>query len=269
MTGSAQRNAGVTAIAMTLACMIAAPVFAQNVPLPAKRPHVNSNSSAITGTVQKPADKSGLDALAQAPKGQQPAANNPFAALLGQKGTTRELTPEQRAVIVKVNNYLSGVQVMSGNFVQVGPDGGRTQGMFYISKPGKVRFEYDPPSPIDIISNGTDLVVRDRRLATQDLFPLSQTPLRFLLADRVDLLKDTSLVALYTDDVFVTVVLEEKGIAGTSRLMIMFDSKDYQLKQWTVTDPQGYDTTVAVYNIDSAKRPDPSLFRIDYTRNIQ
>ena len=157
--------------------------------------------------------------------------------------------------------------MLSGKFVQVGPDGGRTQGDFFISKPGKVRFEYDDPSPIELIADGTSVVVRDRRLATQDVYPLSQTPLRFLLADKVDLMKDTHLLAVYADDVFITVVVEEKnGIVGTSRLMIMFDAKDMQLKQWTVTDPQGYDTTVAVYNLDSARRLDPNLFRIDYTQ---
>ena len=54
--------------------------------------------------------------------------------------------------------------------------------------------------------------------------------------------------------------------SARSRLMIMFSAKDMQLKQWTVTDPQGYDTTVAVYNLDTSKRPDPALFKIDYTR---
>jgi outer membrane lipoprotein-sorting protein len=79
-------------------------------------------------------------------------------------------------------------------------------------------------------------------------------------------MKDTNLVAVYADDVFVTVVVEEKNaLVGTSRLMIMFDAKDMQLKQWTVTDPQGYDTTVAVYNLDSSKKLNPSMFRIDYT----
>ena len=155
---------------------------------------------------------------------------------------------------------------MTGNFIQVGPDGSRTQGEFFISKPGRVRFEYDDPSPIELIADGSSVVVRDRRLATQDVYPLSQTPLRFLLADRVDLTKDTHLIAVYADDVFVTVVVEEKnGIVGTSRLMIMFSAKDMQLKQWTVTDPQGFDTTVAVYNLDTSKRPDPALFKIDYT----
>ena len=84
---------------------------------------------------------------------------------------------------------------MSGNFVQIGADGRRASGNFYLQKPGKVRFEYDPPSPIDIIADGSSVVVRDRRLATQDLYPLSQTPLRFLLADRIDLLRDTNVTA--------------------------------------------------------------------------
>ena len=159
------------------------------------------------------------------------------------------------------------MQVLSGKFVQVGPDGRKTQGQFYISKPGKVRFEYDDPSPIELVADGTSVVVRDRKLATQDVYPLSQTPLRFLLADKVDLMKDSSLTAVYADDVFTTVVVEERnGIVGTSRLMIMFDAKTTQLKQWTVTDPQGYDTTVAVYNLDTARRPDPNMFRIDYTQ---
>ena len=129
-----------------------------------------------------------------------------------------------------------------------------------------MRFDYDPPSPISIVADGQTVVVRDNRLATQDVYPLSQTPLRFLLADHVDLMKDTNLVAVYADDVFITVVVEEKnGIVGTSRLMIMFSAKDMQLKQWTVTDPQGFDTTVAVYNLDTTKKPAPGMFHIDFT----
>ena len=80
--------------------------------------------------------------------------SNPFAALLGKPEPSAALKPEQRAVIERISNYLSGMQILSGQFVQVGPDGRRTQGEFYIQKPGKVRFEYDAPSPIDIIADG-------------------------------------------------------------------------------------------------------------------
>ena len=173
-------------------------------------------------------------------------------------------------MVDRVSTYLSGVQTLVGDFVQVGPDGRRTEGNFYMQKPGKVRFEYNPPTPIDVIADGDAVVVRDRNLATQDLYPLSQTPLRFLLAGRIDLLKETNVVSVSADDVFVTVVIEEKQmIVGTHRLMMMFAAKDLQLKQWTVTDPQGYDTTVAVYNLDSTKKPDPSMFKINYERMLQ
>ena len=265
--------------ASLLICLTAAPALAQSVPLPTPRPTINTHPTT-TGAIAAPKSAmpksaipdAALGARAQAPQAQAPQTqapnpvSNPFAALLGRSTSTAALSPEQRGIIERVNNYLSTMQLLSGKFVQVGPDGRRTQGTFYISKPGKVRFEYDDPSPIELIADGQSVVVRDRNLATQDVYPLSQTPLRFLLADHVDLTKDTNLVAVYADDVFVTVVVEEKnGVVGTSRLMIMFNAKDMQLKQWTVTDPQGYDTTVAVYNLDTSKRPNPDMFKIDYT----
>ena len=273
--------------AAVLACLSAA-ALAESVPLPTPRPSTLPTQPQTTGSIAAPIPPASVPnatpnqaagTRAQSPQtaaGPNPATSsgsspspitNPFAALLGKAGSTGNLSAEQRAIVERVNTYLSGVQTLTGNFVQVGPDGSRTQGEFYISKPGKVRFEYDDPSPIELIADGSSVVVRDRRLATQDVYPLSQTPLRFLLADHVDLTKDTHLISVYADDTFATVVVEEKnGIVGTSRLMIMFSAKDMQLKQWTVTDPQGYDTTVAVYNLDSSKRPDPSMFKIDYTR---
>jgi outer membrane lipoprotein-sorting protein len=176
----------------------------------------------------------------------------------------------QRKLVERANNYLTSIQTLSGNFVQVGPDGSRSEGEFYLQKPGRIRFEYDPPSPTELICDGQSLVVRDRRLATQDFYPLSQTPLRFLLADRIDLLRDTNVVGVYADNLFATVVVEERHlIGGTHRLMMMFGAKDFRLRQWTITDPQGYDTTVALYNVSSGKQLDPELFRITYERMLQ
>ncbi|MBV9953868.1 MAG: outer-membrane lipoprotein carrier protein LolA [Pseudolabrys sp.] len=238
-----------------LSLALAIPAMAQTAQ-PPKKP-----GPAATGTVAPPKP------LAPPNGAAQPAPTNPFASLLGKPGARGNLDDKQRALVEKVSNYLATTRVLSGNFVQVGPDGRKTQGQFYLSKPGKIRFEYDAPSPIEIVADGQSVIVRDRNLATQDLYPLSQTPLRFLLADQLDLMRDTNIVGVFSDDVFVTVVLEEKnGIVGTSRLMIMFSASDLQLKQWTVTDPQGYDTTVAVYNLDPKSRPDPALFKIDYMR---
>src|SRR4029077_455260 len=204
----------------------------------------------------------------------KPAGPAPTRSILNlQRGAAGEgppFSPAQRAQVDKVSGYLSGVQQLSGTFIQVGPDGSRLKGEFFIQKPGKVRFEYEDPSPIQIIADGSAVAVRDRKLATQDIYPLSQTPLRYLLSDKIDLLRETNVVSVHADDLFVTVVIEEKqAVIGTSRLMMMVGAKDYQLKQWTVTDSQGYDTTVAVSNLNSKSRPDPEMFKIDFTRNVQ
>ena len=174
---------------------------------------------------------------------------------------------KQRALIDKVNAYLMSVQTLVGDFVQIGPDGRRSEGKIFLQKPGKVKFEYKAPSPIELVSDGNSLVVRDRKLDTQDLYPLSQTPLRFLLADRIDLLRETNVIAVSADDTFVSLAIEEKQtLGGTHKVLLMFAAKDMQLKQWTITDPQGFDTTVALNNLDPSQKLDPGMFRINYER---
>jgi outer membrane lipoprotein-sorting protein len=180
---------------------------------------------------------------------------------------TQPTDEDKKKLIERVNAYFNSITTLVGNFTQIGPDGSKTEGDFYLQKPGKVRFDYNPPSPVELIADGSSVVVRDRRLATQDLYPLSQTPLKFLLSNKLDLAKDTNVVGVFEDSLFTTVTIEEKHpVVGTHRLMIMFGAQDNQLKQWTVTDPQGFDTTVSVFNLDNKQKPDPALFRIDYTR---
>jgi outer membrane lipoprotein-sorting protein len=229
------------------------------------RPALSATAAPNRGTTATAAKPQNPVPVVTAQAAAAPAAP---AAIIGPNGVAFDA--KQRVMIERVNAYLTSVQSLIGDFVQVGPDGGRSAGKFYLQKPGRIRFEYDPPSPVELISDGQSLAVRDRKLATQDLYLLSQTPLRFLLADRLDLLKDTDLIAAYADDLFVTLVIEERHLIGSShRLMLMFGAKDYRLRQWTITDPQGYDTTVAVYNLDTKTRPDPSLFTINYERMLQ
>jgi outer membrane lipoprotein-sorting protein len=184
-----------------------------------------------------------------------------------QPGTTTAFDAKQRALIERVNVYLMSLQTLVGDFVQIGPDGRRSEGKLYLQKPGRVRFEYNPPSPVELVADGNSVVVRDRKLETQDLYPLSQTPLRFLLADRIDLLKETNVISVSADDTFVSLQIEEKQtLGGTHKVLLMFSAKDMQLKQWTITDPQGFDTTVALANLDPSKKLDPSMFVINYAR---
>ena len=264
------RTAGIAALLSGLVLATASVALAQSVPMPAPQPKSYDPPAAprppatvAPGAAQQPArapeqSSSGFPSIFKPP------------TIFGRPGEATAFDARQRGLAYRVSAYLSNIRQLHGNFVQVGPDGGKSEGEFFLQKPGRVRFDYNPPSPIEMIADGSSVVVRDRKLATQDLYPLSQTPLRFLLSDRIDLMRDTNLVGVFADDVFVTVVIEERQIlGGTHRVALMFGAQDYQLRQWTVTDPQGYDTTVVVYNLDNSKTPDPNMFRIDYTRPIQ
>ena len=259
MTGGAVSASAQTVPPASIPSVQAAP-SAQPVPIPKPAPKARGSVQMSASDQQKaPITTAGTNAPPPNPVIPDPRRNLPANIF-------SSFDASQKAQAARVSSYLSSLQTLVGNFVQVGPDGSKTMGDFYIQKPGKVRFEYDAPSPIAIIADGSSLAVRDRKLATQDIYPLSQTPLRFLLSDRIDLLKDTNVVSVTADDLFISVTIEEKhALIGTSRLMLMIGAKDGQLKQWTVTDPQGYDTTIAVYNLDASKKVDPGLFKIDFT----
>ena len=232
-----------------------APIPPQSIPVPKAAP--KGRDGAPDG--QKGTTTAGATQVAPNPVIPDPHRNVPLSIFA-------TFDDKQKAQAAKISTYLSSLQTLIGNFVQVGPDGSKTKGQFFIQKPGKVRFEYESPNPIAIVADGSMVAIRDRNLSTQDLYPLSQTPLRYLLSDRIDLMKDTNVVSVTADDLFISVTIEERQLlTGTSRLMLMVGAKDGQLKQWTVTDPQGYDTTVAVYNLDTSRKIDPGMFKIDIT----
>lgn len=174
-----------------------------------------------------------------------------------------QLTPAQQATLQRVNAYFNSLSNATANFEQTGPDGSRSVGKLYLSRPGKIRFQYAPPSPLEIVSNGSSVSVKNRKLSTQELWPLSQTPLRFLLQDNIDLSKNANVLGVYQEPEMVSVVLEEKNaIGGKATIQLMFSGKDYTLRQWIVTDAQGQDTSVALTDLSVVAKLDDNLFKI-------
>lgn len=184
-------------------------------------------------------------------------------------GQASALSEEEQKTLTDVNAYFNSVKTMHGDFVQFGPEGSQTEGKFYLARPGKVRFYYSPPAKLDIIADGKSVSVKDRKLATQDIWPLSQTPLRFLLAENIDLQKDANITNVMVEADLVTVTLTDQTTFNSGRLTLIFDASTYDLKQWTVTDAQGYETSVAVYNVVSNGPTNPDLFKIDYLANAR
>jgi outer membrane lipoprotein-sorting protein len=169
--------------------------------------------------------------------------------------------------VSKANIWFNANLSMVADFVQLGADGKRTDGKLYVQRPGRLRFEYARPATLEIIADGTSVAVRDRKLATQDVYFISQTPLKFLLKDKIDLARDTQILDVKSDERSVMILIEDKAtFGGTSRIRLVFDAANFSLRQWTVTDPQGYETLVSLSNIELAHRPDPALFKINYEK---
>lgn len=169
----------------------------------------------------------------------------------------------EKPTVERINAYFNGISGLTADFVQTGPDGRRYNGKLYIQRPGKMKFEYSPPSPLEIISDGRTVAVRDKKANTQDDYLVGQTPLKFLLRDRIDVARDSKVVSLGQSGADAVLVLEDRQtVGGTSRIRLTFDNASLALKGWTVTDPQGYDTRVGLSNMNTAARPSASLFVI-------
>lgn len=198
----------------------------------------------------------------------KPAAQAPASQAIDKAAPpARVATQDAAAAVRRANAYFNGITTLVGEFTQSGNDGKKTSGTLYVQKPGKLRFEYDRPSPLEIIADGTSVAVRNRKLATQDLYFINQTPLKFLLRANIDLARDTKILDVNQGADVTSIKIEDKAtFGGTSRITLVFSSSDFSLRNWIVSDPQGYETRVALSNIDLRKTPDPGLFRINYER---
>ena len=172
-------------------------------------------------------------------------------------------------VIAKANDYFNSAGTMVADFVQIGGDGRRTDGKLYVDRPGKMRFAYAPPATLEIIADGTSVAVIDRKLHTQDLYFIGQTPLKFLLQDHVDLNEDATITDVTSDRKDASIVVEDHStFGGTSKIRLTFNVEPFSLRQWTITDPQGYETVVSLNDLDLASKPDPALFKISTERML-
>ncbi|MER9255494.1 outer membrane lipoprotein carrier protein LolA [Mesorhizobium sp. M0598] len=170
------------------------------------------------------------------------------------------------ATAQKIADHFSSVKSMSGEFVQFGPKGEQTGGKFFLERPGKIRFNYDGASNFRVISDGKSVVILNKKLRTSDLYPLSKTPLKLLLDDKIDL-SGGRVRSVKEEDDLTTIQLADKSVFGNSKITMMFDPKSYELRQWTITDAQGKDTTVMIFNTKEGVSFAPDTFAIDYTAN--
>ncbi|MCF6320331.1 MAG: outer membrane lipoprotein carrier protein LolA [Rhizobiaceae bacterium] len=154
------------------------------------------------------------------------------------------------------------VPTMAGEFIQFGPKGNQTGGKFYIQRPGKIRFNYQDPTPIRIVSNGKTVAVNNRKLKTWDFYPLKKTPLSLVLGDKMAIDPKT-IREVRTDPDLTTIVMGDEKIFGNSIITMMFDPRTFDLRQWVIKDAQGKETTVMIFNVQKNIKIPASYFKVN------
>ena len=165
--------------------------------------------------------------------------------------------------LARISNYLNGVKTLEGNFVQIGHDGELSEGLFYLRRPGRIRFEYKPPNPALVIADGTWVGIYDTRLNTLDRVPLKSTPLYILLRKRVDLRKEGAIRSIERAPGLMRVTAIDPDEPDQGSITMVFAENPLELRQWIVIDPQGLTTTVALSEMRSNVALDPNLFFIE------
>ena len=178
-----------------------------------------------------------------------------------QSGAAKPAMTEQETVKA-LSDHFAAVPTMTGEFLQFGPNGEQTGGTFYIARPGKIRFNYQQTSPVVVISNGQTVAIHNRKLKTWDFYPLDKTPLKLLLSDRIDT-KNTEIKSVINEPDLTTVVMGDDNVFGDAVITLMFDPESFDLRQWTVKDSKGAETSVMVFNVTKDVELPDRLFKFD------
>ena len=176
-----------------------------------------------------------------------------------------EFGAEDSEALARITEYLNGIETAEGSFFQIAPDGSTDQGTFYLRKPGRVRFEYAAPNPNLIVADGSTIAIENSELKTTDRYPLTDSPIRLLLSDDVDLGSDARVVSVRREPGALSVTArQEDGMApGEITIEFVDSGANLELRQWEVIDAQGLRTIIAVTELRKGVTLSPALFIIE------
>jgi len=191
-------------------------------------------------------------AIAQVQPQQQLTAPAPQAAFTDPRSVPADLA--------RVDAAMNSTASFSGRFAQYAADGSFAQGQVYIKRPGKLRFEYDAPNPLLIVSDGVTLTQQDKALETIDRVPLSATPLNFFLREDVNLANDTEVIGLQKTFNEWRVTARDGSGEMDGAITMVFDAQNLALKEWIIADSFGGETRVLLSELRYNERINPRLF---------
>ena len=183
------------------------------------------------------------------------------AAVEAAQAATPLIGSEQTKAVERINAYFNSITNLQGGFEQIDATNKRSTGRFYVQRPGKIRFDYAPPSGLRIVADGSSLAIEDAELKTVEKYPIQSTPFRLLLSEAVDLDRDARIVGVESQEGTLAISLEDKSGDAAGSIRLLFDSgPELQLKQWMITDAQGLTTQVTVTDVVSGRKVAADFF---------
>ncbi len=172
-----------------------------------------------------------------------------------------QTSPQDRADLTRIEQYLNSTRNLHSRFRQMAPNGATSEGQAWLSRPGRLRFQYDPPSPFLLVGGGGLLVFHDAKLKQTSNIPLDTTPLGILLEDNLRLSGEVTVTKILRlpGQIQVSVVRTRTPRDGT--LTLIFADAPLALRQWTVLDSQRQETRVTLYNVELGGTFDSKLFQ--------
>lgn len=193
----------------------------------------------------------------------------PLLLPLAAQAQTSALGPQDRADIARVEAYLNSIKTLHARFLQVAPDGRTSEGQAWLQRPGRMRFQYDPPTPFLLVGGHGLLVFYDRQLQQTSNLPLGQTPLGLLLQDNLRLSGDVTVSRVARLPGQLQVTLYRTASPQDGSLTLIFADNPLVLRSWIVTDPQRQETRVTLYNAQLGGTFDQKLFEFIDPRFFQ
>jgi outer membrane lipoprotein-sorting protein len=183
------------------------------------------------------------------------------AAVEAAQAATPLIGEEQVRAVTRINSYFNNITNLQGSFEQVDSNNKRTTGRFYVQRPGKIRFDYAPPSGLRIIADGRFLAIEDSDLKTVEKYPINSTPFKLLLTEAVDLGRDARIMGVESQEGTLAISLQDKSGDAAGSIKLLFETgQDLQLRQWFITDAQGLTTRVTVNDVVAGRRVAADFF---------
>lgn len=165
--------------------------------------------------------------------------------------------------IAQANRALNAFTRLQGRFTQTSPGGGRATGMFYMQRPGRLRFQYDPPATLLIVADGSVVAMRDTELRTTERTPIRSTPLSIILGQTINLERDARILRVSRAGPWLLITARDRGGQTDGQITLQFHGPNTELRSWDVIDATGARTRITLSDITQPTSFDRSLFRLE------